>query len=122
MQSGSSFIGLDSGENRAGWGGHNDGSLDRWRRIAFQKAKIFRTHRPLTSKKSLCVRDQNSDLALAARSGWLVAIVLVSIGRTAHLGNWKLQKYRFRLNCYVPIIQLFGSFQSLLKVSFLDAA
>ena len=38
------------------------------------------------------------------------------------LGNWKLQKYRFRLNCYVPIIQLFGSFQSLLKVSFLDAA
>ena len=85
MQSGSSFIGLDSGENRAGWGGHNGGNLDRWRRIAFQKAKIFRTHRPLTSKKSLCVRDQNSDLALAARSGWLVAIVLVSIGRTAHL-------------------------------------
>ena len=38
------------------------------------------------------------------------------------LGSWKLQTYRFRMNCYVPKSQLFGSFQSLLKVSFLDAA
>jgi CoA:oxalate CoA-transferase len=39
----------------------------------------------------------------------------------AVLGNWKLQKYRFRLSCYVPIIQLFRTFQPLLKVFFRDA-
>lgn len=34
------------------------------------------------------------------------------------LGMWKLKRYRFRMNGYVPTVQLFGSFQSTLKVSF----
>ena len=65
--------------------------------------------------KILAVQAMFSDDAL------LEQLVLKG-GNAMALGNWKLQKYRFRLNCYVPMIQLFGSFQSLLKVSFLDAA
>ena len=39
-----------------------------------------------------------------------------------HLGNWKLQTYRFRMDVYVPPVQLCGSLQSLLQVYFLVAA